>query len=50
MIDSTMLASMLLLDIGVGVIFGWLATSLRTQKRITELSTTLEIEQTKIMV
>jgi DNA recombination protein RmuC len=47
MIDSTMLASMFLLGLGVGVVFGWLAKSLRTQKRVTELSTTLEIERTK---
>jgi len=47
MIDSTMLASIFLLGLGVGVVFGWLAKSLRTQKRVTELSTTLEIERTK---
>jgi DNA recombination protein RmuC len=47
MIDSTMLASMFLLGLGVGVVLGWLATSLRTQKRVTQLSTTLEIERTK---
>jgi hypothetical protein len=33
MIDSTMLASMFLLGLGIGVVFGWLAKSLRTQKR-----------------
>src|SRR5262245_22143237 len=42
MIDSTMLASVFLLGLGVGVVLGWLATSLRTQKRVTELSTMLE--------
>jgi DNA recombination protein RmuC len=47
MINSTIVASMFLLGLGVGAIFGWLATSLRTQKRVTELSTTLEIERTK---
>jgi DNA recombination protein RmuC len=47
MIDSTMLANMFLLGLGVGVVFGWLAKSLRAQKRVTELSTTLEIERTK---
>jgi DNA recombination protein RmuC len=47
MIDSTMLAGMFLLGLGVGVVLGWLATSLRTQKRVTQLSTTLEIERTK---
>jgi DNA recombination protein RmuC len=47
MIDSTMLASMFLLGLGVGVVLGWLVTSLRTQKRVTQLSTTLEIERTK---
>jgi DNA recombination protein RmuC len=47
MMDGTMLASVFLLGLGVGVVFGWLATSLRTQKRISELSTTLEIERTK---
>jgi DNA recombination protein RmuC len=47
MIDSTFLASMFLLGLGVGVVLGWLATSLRTQKRVTELSTTLEIERTR---
>jgi DNA recombination protein RmuC len=47
MIDSTMLASMFVLGLGVGAVLGWLATSLRTQKRVTELSTTLEIERTK---
>ena len=47
MIDSTIVASMFLLGLGVGAIFGWLATSLRTQKRVTEPSTTLEIERTK---
>jgi hypothetical protein len=46
MIDSTMLASMFLLGLGVGVVFGWLAKSLRAQKRVTDLSTTLEIERT----
>jgi hypothetical protein len=45
MIDNAMLAS--IFGLGVGAIFGWLATSLRTQKRVTELSTTLEIERTK---
>ncbi len=47
MIDSTIVASMFLLGLGIGAIFGWLATSLRTQKRVTELSTTLEIERSK---
>jgi DNA recombination protein RmuC len=47
MIDSTMLASVFVLGLGVGAVLGWLATSLRTQRRVTELSTTLEIERTK---
>ena len=47
MIDSTMLASVFVLGLGVGAVLGWLATSLRTQKRVTELSTTLEIERTQ---
>jgi DNA recombination protein RmuC len=49
MFDSTMLMGMfwLLLGVGVGVGFGWLIAKLRTQKRITELSTILEIEQMK---
>jgi DNA recombination protein RmuC len=38
---------MFLLGLGIGVVLGWLATSLRTQKRVTELSTTLEIERTR---
>jgi hypothetical protein len=40
MIDGAMLASVFLLGLGVGVVFGWLAKSLRTQKHVTELSTT----------
>jgi hypothetical protein len=49
MFDSTMLASMvwLLLGLAVGVGFGWLAAKLRTQKRVTELSTTLEFERSR---
>jgi hypothetical protein len=37
----------LLLGLGAGVGFGWLSAKLRSQKRITELSTILEIERTK---
>jgi DNA recombination protein RmuC len=37
----------LLLGLGAGVGFGWLGAKLRSQKRITELSTILEIERTK---
>ena len=49
MFDGTMPTSMLwlLLGLGAGFVFGWLAVKLRTQKRVTELSTTLEIERTK---
>jgi hypothetical protein len=47
MIDSAMLVSTFLLGLGLGVVFGWLAISLRAQKRVTELSTTLHIERTK---
>jgi DNA recombination protein RmuC len=47
MIDTTMLVSVFVLGLGVGAVLGWLATSLRTQKRVTELSTTLEIERTQ---
>jgi hypothetical protein len=49
MFDSTMLASMfwLLLGLAVGVGFEWLAAKLRTQKRVTELSTTLEFERVR---
>ena len=35
------------LGLGAGVGFGWLSAKLRSQKRITELSTILEIERTK---
>jgi DNA recombination protein RmuC len=37
----------LLLGLGAGVGFGWLSAKLRSQKRVTELSTILEIERTK---
>jgi DNA recombination protein RmuC len=47
MIDSTIQVSTFLVGLGVGVILGWLVTSLRTQKRVTELSTMLEIERSK---
>ena len=45
MFDSTSIF-WLLLGLGAGVGFGWLSAKLRNQKRITELSTILEIEQT----
>ena len=38
---------LLLVGLGAGVGFGWLSAKLRSQKRITELSTILEIERTK---
>jgi DNA recombination protein RmuC len=49
MFDTTMLTSVfwLLLGLGVGVGLGWLAAKLRSQKRVTELSTTLEFERVK---
>ncbi len=46
MFDSTSIF-WLLLGLGAGVAFGWLVAKLRTQARISELSTTLEIERTK---
>jgi DNA recombination protein RmuC len=46
MFDSTSVF-WLLLGLGAGVGFGWLGAKLRSQKRVTELSTILEIERTK---
>jgi hypothetical protein len=49
MLDGSMLTGLVwfLLGAATGAIFGWLAAKLRSQKRIAELSTTLEMERTK---